>query len=73
MSEPRDIFISYRRRKENLDITGRITDNLEFVFGTRVYRDIDSLLTGENFQNELAAAVSSALAAFAAVHGTGAT
>jgi hypothetical protein len=48
-----DIFLSYRR-EDSRSATGRLADGLQAVFGPqRVFRDLDSIAPGQDFQAAL--------------------
>ncbi|NJL46773.1 MAG: toll/interleukin-1 receptor domain-containing protein [Leptolyngbyaceae cyanobacterium SM2_5_2] len=58
MTLARSIFISYRRR-DSIDITGRIYDRLVAHFGQgSVFKDVDAIPLGVNFRRHLEREVS---------------
>ncbi len=55
-----DIFLSYRRQ-DSQSATGRLADHLQAHFGaSRVFRDHDSIVAGEDFAEEIRRSVESA-------------
>jgi len=55
-----DIFLSYRR-DDSRSATGRLADGLQAVFGAeRVFRDLDSIAPGLDFQASLERAIGGA-------------
>ncbi|MGF1569621.1 MAG: SUMF1/EgtB/PvdO family nonheme iron enzyme [Nodosilinea sp.] len=58
MTDARSIFISYRRR-DSVDITGRIHDRLIAHFGTdSIFKDVDAIPFGADFRKHLEREVS---------------
>lgn len=52
-----DVFISYRR-DDSRSATGRLTDSLQAAFGPqRIFRDLDSIAPGQDFEAALARAI----------------
>lgn len=55
-----EIFLSYRR-DDSRSATGRLADGLQSVFGReRVFRDLDSIAPGQDFEAALARAIAGA-------------
>jgi hypothetical protein len=62
-----DVFLSYRR-DDSRSATGRLKDRLETAFGAdRVFRDVDSIGSGADFQAALERAIGSASVVLAIV------
>ncbi|MBE9070566.1 toll/interleukin-1 receptor domain-containing protein, partial [Leptolyngbya cf. ectocarpi LEGE 11479] len=67
MSSPNAIFISYRR-SDSEDITGRIYDRLRAHFAQElIFRDLDSIPLGDNFQEVLQQSVNSSQVVIAVI------
>ena len=56
-TEMADVFISYRR-DDSRSAVGRLTDSLQAAFGPqRIFRDLDSIAPGQDFEAALARAI----------------
>jgi len=69
VAKPTRIFVSYRRSGTS-GFVGRLTDRLAAVYGEgNVFRDVDSLRTGESFERRIGTQLSEATIVVAAIEG----
>jgi hypothetical protein len=69
VDKPLRIFISYRRAGRG-GYVGRLTDRLVAAYGEgNVFRDVDSLRTGESFEQRIGSQLSQATLVIAAIEG----